>query len=124
MNKIFIIGTITKDLPKEFIKLKNEITLKFNYTSTYDSKLKDLEKINYVYKNIEEANLIIAFLPTITFGTSFEIGFSTAKNKKIIIITSQKTYDEHKLHPILKQDNIYIKIINSDDIIFFIQNLL
>lgn len=124
-KKIFLIGTITHELPEKFREIQKEIKKNFNCISTYDIELTRGDKIEWVYKQINSADLIVALLPQISFGTSFELGYSIAKNKNIILITSEYILESLKEHPVFYSEKIIsLSYRNYKKIRKVIQNLL
>ena len=105
MKKIFIIGTITSKIPQEFKEIEENLKKDFSnqVISTYDEHSQGNEKMNWVFNNIENSSLIVALFPQISFGTSFELGYSIAKDKNILLITLEDVYEKIKFRKCTKK---------------------
>lgn len=125
-KNIFIVGTITNSLSKEFKEIEKSIKkdLGNKVISTYDKSLSGKKKIEWVFEKINDSEIIIALFPHASFGTSFELGYSIAKEKKVILITSESIYEELKEHPVIYSNNLFIiNYKEYEEIKRFIQNL-
>ncbi len=124
-NKIFIIGTITNTIPESFVQIEKNLKKDFTCISTYDENTEGLEKMNWVYEKIDNSDLVIAIFPQISFGTSFELGYATAKNKKVILISSEYMLETLNKHPVICSKNITpVSFISYENIKKIVSNLI